>query len=89
MNANSVIDPQLLALIRCPKTGQPLRMGTEEELQRVAAAVERGTCCDASGESVTDPPAGGLVTADGSWLYPIRDQIPALIPGEAISLSVS
>jgi uncharacterized protein YbaR (Trm112 family) len=30
-----MIDPELLALLRCPETKQPLRVATAEELARV------------------------------------------------------
>ena len=32
---NTMIDPELLTLLRCPETKQPLRIATPEELARV------------------------------------------------------
>lgn len=51
--------------------------------EKIAAAELR----DANGEPVIDPIEGGLMNAGGQWCYPIRDQIPSLIPGEAIPLN--
>lgn len=59
--------PELLALLACPLTHQPLRAATPEELARLRL--------DAA-----------LVRVDGAIAYPIRDEIPLLLPEDAIPL---
>jgi len=63
-----MFDDALLALLRCPETGQGLRLATAEDLADFPVA----------------PPEGGFVTADGGRLYPVRDGLPHLVADEAI-----
>jgi ubiquinone/menaquinone biosynthesis C-methylase UbiE/uncharacterized protein YbaR (Trm112 family) len=64
------MDSHLLASLRCPRTRQPLRMATADE---VAAARARGFALD-----------DALVTADGKLTYPIGDGIICLLASGAI-----
>lgn len=80
------IDDTLLNLLRCPQTGEPLRVATADEVDAANRKIAAGTVRDAAGEIVTEPLDGGLITAGGSWLYAIRDQIPTMIPEEAIAV---
>ena len=66
-------DPELLALLRCPRTLRPLRRSSPEEQTRLAA---RGV-------------NEALVTADGAIAYRIHDGIPVLLADEAIPLDDS
>ena len=87
MNADSnllPIDPELLNLLRCPQTTQPVRPVTDAELEMVNAKIAAGTCRDASGELVRESLTAGLVSECETWLYPIRDSIPAMIAEESI-----
>jgi len=83
----SLVDPQLLKLVRCPRTGAELRLADSAEVQRVNEAISQGRCRDAMNEPVLELVEGGLVTAGGDCFYGVRDKIPALIPGEAILLT--
>ena len=75
----------LLSLLRCPRTGDALRVATADEVAAANQQISAGTLRDAGGERVTEPLGGGLITADGSWMYAIRDGIPTMIPEEAIA----
>jgi len=79
-----MIAPELLALLACPVSRQPLREATAGELERVNAAVARGGVHDRGGTAVSGPIEGGLCTVDGAWLYPIRDGWPILLGPSAI-----
>jgi len=64
------VTPELLEAVRCPVSGQTLRLATESDQ--------------------LDPdsfPEGGLISADNSLAYPIRDSFPILLKDEAVKLS--
>jgi uncharacterized protein YbaR (Trm112 family) len=77
-----MIAPELLELLCCPVSKQPLRLATSDEL---AAANRPGTQNEA-GREVRLPIESGLVREDGVFLYPVWDEIPCLIASEAIRL---
>jgi uncharacterized protein YbaR (Trm112 family) len=83
------IDPELLKLLRCPKTTQPLVVASPAQIALVNQRIAAGSCQDAGGEEVGDPISAGLVSQDQRWLYPIRDRIPTMIAEEAIELIAS
>jgi len=81
-----MIDPTFLAMLVCPSSHQALREASAAELASVNAAIQKGAAKNRGGVAVTAPVAGGLVTADGAFVYPIQDGIPILLTAEAIPL---
>lgn len=81
-----MIDPKLLAILRCPIGGGTLRVADPSLVQRVQTAIERGHARDRLDQKVSEGIDGGLVSQDGCWFYPIRRDIPALVAEEAIRL---
>ena len=81
-----MVDPELLDILVCPETKQPVRVADEALLERLNAAIERGELRNASGEAVEEPLDGGLVREDGEVLYPVVDDIPVMLVDEAIPL---
>jgi len=63
-----MIDDALLALLRCPESGQGLRLATEAELVEFPGTHHEG----------------GLITLDGDRLYPVRNGLPHLVVPEAV-----
>ena len=70
---DTVMDQELLDILCCPVTHQPLRPATPEVLAQAAQKSEL-------------PLEEGLVREDGLMLYPIRNGIPLLLPEEGIAL---
>jgi uncharacterized protein YbaR (Trm112 family) len=48
--------------------------------------ITAGALCSRVGKPVSKKIDGGLVRADGKFLYPIRDDIPIMLVDEAIPL---
>ncbi|NIP61084.1 MAG: hypothetical protein GWM92_21735 [Gemmatimonadetes bacterium] len=81
-----MVDPELLEILVCPETKEPVRPADDELVARINRAVEEGSLVNRGGESVQEPIDGGLVREDGRILYPIRDDIPVMLIDEAIEL---
>jgi uncharacterized protein YbaR (Trm112 family) len=81
-----VIDKELLEILACPETRQPLAEATPEMLARVNASIRAGAARNRAGKPVEREIEGGLVREDGRVLYPIRDRIPVLLVDEGIAL---
>ncbi len=74
-----MIDKELLEILVCPETGQPLEEAGRELLARLNELVEIGTLVDRSGERVSEKIEGGLICRGGKYLYPVRENIPILL----------
>jgi uncharacterized protein YbaR (Trm112 family) len=81
-----MIDEELLSILACPDTHQPLRLADAAALERANAAIAAGTQKNAGGEPVTDALEAGLLREDGKILYPIREGIPILLIEEGLPL---
>jgi len=80
----ALIHPDLLAVIVCPESRQPLSLAADDLLARVNAAVEKGGVTNVGGDAVERPLEAGLVREDGKVVYPVRDDIPVLLVEEGI-----
>ena len=80
------IDQQLLNILACPETKEPVLLADEILIARLNAAIETGTLKNRAGESVTERIGGGLVRRDQKYVYPIRDDIPIMLIDEGIAL---
>ncbi|MCC6178532.1 MAG: hypothetical protein IT305_24780 [Chloroflexi bacterium] len=81
-----MLDADLIGILACPETHQPVHLADAATIQQVNAAIAAGTQKNRDGVSVSEPIQGGLVREDGQYLYPIRDDIPVMLIGEAIPL---
>jgi uncharacterized protein YbaR (Trm112 family) len=80
------VSEELLEILVCPETKQPVARASEELLRRLAADVEAGTLRNRGGEKVTRAPSEGLVREDAKVLYPVEDGIPVMLIDESIEL---
>jgi uncharacterized protein YbaR (Trm112 family) len=81
-----VIDHNLLDILVCPETKQPLRVADESVLEAVNASIVAGSMSNRGGEVVTVAVTEGLIREDGDVLYPVRDDIPIMLIDESIPL---
>ncbi|MFN8059032.1 MAG: Trm112 family protein [Vicinamibacterales bacterium] len=81
-----MIDRELLEILACPEDKSPVRLAEPELVQRLNAQIQAKQLKNRGGELVGEEIAGGLVRADGKYLYPIRNEIPVMLIDEAIPL---
>lgn len=79
-----MVDQELLDILVCPETRQPVRPADRELLGRLNAAIAEGRVRNQGGQPLADPIVEGLVREDGRVVYPIRDGIPIMLIEEAI-----
>ena len=84
-----MIADELLALLRCPESQQPLTLAADEIVAQIEAERVAGRLRDCTGRLVGEPVEGGLVRADGALFFPIRAGIPILIATEAVALPMT
>ncbi|MBV9999380.1 MAG: hypothetical protein JO015_09740 [Verrucomicrobia bacterium] len=79
-------DPGLIAILRCPVTRSGLRWAEPEELARAQRAMAaRALKTRVAGEQIL-PFEHCLVCETGEICYPVRDDLPFLVPEEAFHL---
>lgn len=79
-----MIDPKFVQMLRCPIDKTSLNVADAALIDAVNQAIACGDAFDRIDQKVEQPIDGGLCS--GSWLYPIRDDIPSLVADEAIRL---
>ena len=81
-----MVDPELLEILVCPETHQPVRPAETEVLDRLNQAIRAGGVTNRGGGAVATAVDEGLVREDDKILYPVREDIPIMLIDEAIEL---
>ena len=81
-----MVDKELLSILACPQSHQPLKHASQEVLDRLNAAISKGSLTNNKGSAVTEPLLEALITKDGSILYPVREDIPVMLIDQSISI---
>ena len=81
-----MISQDLLKILCCPETHQPLELAGAAIIERLNAQIAQGQLRNRSEQAVRERLEGGLVRADQKFLYPIRQDIPVMLIEEAIPL---
>ena len=79
-------DPELLKILCCPETHQPLSEAPPDLVTRLNTDIAAGKVMNRAGQTVAESIAGGLLREDGKLLYPIRNDIPVLLIDEGLPL---
>lgn len=80
------LDQELLDILVCPETKQPVSLADAELLDRLNARVRDGTLENRAVQTVAEPLDAALVREDRVVCYAIRDDIPIMLIEEAIPL---
>ena len=81
-----MINKTLLDILVCPEDHSSLTPANSELVERLNQQIERGELNNQAGQAIKEKIDGGLVRADGQFLYPIRDDIPIMLIEERILL---
>ena len=82
-----MIDSELLKILCCPETHQLLQSAAPALVAQLNQQISAGALHNRGGQPVTEKIDGGLVRADGRFLYPIRHDIPVMLVVEGIPLT--
>ncbi len=80
------IDRKLLDVLCCPVTKQPVRVMKREEITALNARINAGEVRYQDDQTVDQPLAEGLITANEERVYRVDDGIPVMLEERAINL---
>lgn len=78
---------ELLDILCCPETKEDVHLISRDRIATINKAIASGKVKKRSGELQNQPIDGGLLRADGKYLYPIRDDIPIMLIEEAVDMA--
>jgi uncharacterized protein YbaR (Trm112 family) len=81
-----MISDELLKLLVCPEDHTPLSPAPAELVERANRQIGAGTLRNRLGRVVERHLDGGLVRADGKYLYQVVDDLPIMLIDEAVPL---
>ena len=80
-----MIAPELLEVLCCPADRSPVRLATAGDLEALNARIAAGVVNN-GGAPVRDPLKAAIIRVDGTFAYPVREEIPVMLIDEAIPL---
>lgn len=82
-----MIDQELLDILCCPETRQPLKIADAGLVETLNARIAKGGVKDRSGKPVHEAIDGALLRQDGEWVYLVRSGIPVLLVDAALPIA--
>ena len=83
---SQTIDEDLLAILVCPETKQPLVLASDDQVEQIRSAVKDKSLSNRGGRTIVQDIDGALVRKDGRVAYLVIEGIPDLIVDEGILL---
>ena len=80
------VNAELLEILVCPETRQPLTLANAAVLARLNGEIDAGRLRNRGGDKVAKRIDEGLVRQDGKVLYVVDDDIPVMLIDEALPL---
>ncbi|MBW2267824.1 MAG: hypothetical protein JRH16_04545 [Deltaproteobacteria bacterium] len=80
------VSQELLEILVCPETQQPVAPAPDEVLRQLADATAAGELRNRGGSRVERAPSEGLLREDGRVFYPVEEDIPVMLIEESIEL---
>ena len=80
------VSQDLLDILVCPETKQPVKPASDELLARINDQIEAGSLRNRGGDTVSNAISEGLLREDGQILYVVDDGIPVMLIEESIEL---
>jgi len=81
------IDDELLDILCCPETQQPVARAEASVLAPVNAEIEAGRLRNRGGDKVEEPIEEALLREDGRILYLVDDSIPIMLIDRSIEIA--
>ena len=81
------VSEELLKILICPETRQPLGRVQPEDLARLNERIAAGEIVNRSGTTVKTELAEALIREDGKLVYPVLESIPVLLLEEGFFLN--
>lgn len=81
-----MVHPELMNVLVCPENKMLLSPAEDSLVAKANAAIEARTLKNRAGAVIELKIDGGLVREDNAYMYPVRDDIPVMLPNEAIPL---
>jgi uncharacterized protein len=85
--SQNTLDPQLLAILCCPETKQGVTLLDQSALEKLNKKILAGELHNKGGGVVKEQLSGGLLRADHTVVYPIRESIPIMLIDEGIAVT--
>lgn len=82
----NTLDAELLTILCCPETKQEVTLLDEASLRTLNEKIGTGELQNKGGGVVKEKLDGGLLRADRTVVYPIRDAIPIMLIDEGITV---
>jgi uncharacterized protein YbaR (Trm112 family) len=80
------VSPELLEILVCPETRQPLALADAALLSKLNAEIDAGRLRNRGGARVAKRIDEGLLRQDGKVLYIVDEDIPVMLIDESIEL---
>lgn len=81
-----MIRERFLEILVCPVTKTSLRNATPELVEQLNVAIGKGRIVDRTNKKVESAVEAGLICEGDQFFYRIEDDIPVMLPEEAIAL---